>query len=141
MSNIVCFGINVKHLSELNPNTISHVIKKSEPKLIAHLTLMKNHDILTCLLDLDITEEEMYCLCADYRALLVNKDQIMIDYETDKVITNRLFGVLTDLYVDWFKLKGLDVKQKIPQLLNMLDKYDFKELMAFFDVDLEDNND
>lgn len=96
---------------------------------------MKNHDILSCLLDLDITEEEMYCLCDDYRELLVNKDQIQAEFEKDKLITNRLFGVLTDLYVDWFKLKGLDVKQKIPNLINLLDKYDFYELMQLFDIE------
>lgn len=76
----------------------------------------------------------MYCLCDDYRDLLINKDQIQRDYETDKVVTNRLFGVLTDLYVDWYKLKGLDVKHKIPQLLELLDKYDFKDLMQCFDI-------
>lgn len=124
----------------MNPNTIPFVIKKSEPKLVTHLTLMKNHDILSCLLDLDISEEEMYCLCENYRELLVNKEAIQVAFDLDKVVTNRLFGVLTDLYVDWFKLKGLDVKQKIPNLLEQLDKYDFKELMQFFDIDLENYN-
>lgn len=118
-------------------HTIPHVFRKCEPQLIAHLTLMKNHEILTCLLDLDITDEEMYCLCDDYRQLLENSEQIQRICEKDKVSTNRLFGVLTDLYVDWFKLKGLDVKQKIPDLLTLLDKYDFKELMQFFDIDPE----
>lgn len=116
------------------------MIKKSEPKLIAHLTLIKNHDILSCLLDLDITEEEMYCLCDDYRDLLTNKEQIQRNYEDDRVVTNRLFGVLTDLYVDWFKLKGLDVKQKIPKLLELLEKYDFKELLEFFEIDQDNLN-
>lgn len=98
---------------------------------------MNNHEILTCLLDLDISDEEMYCLCDDYRQLLENSEQIQRICEKDKVSTNRLFGVLTDLYVDWFKLKGMDVKQKIPDLLTLLDKYDFKELMQFFDIDPE----
>lgn len=114
------------------------MIRKCEPKLIAHLTLIKNHDILACLLDLDITEEEMYCLCDDYRDLLISKDQIQLAYDQDKVLTNRLFGILTDVYVDWFKLKGLDVKHKIPQLLELLDKYDFKDLMQCFDIATDD---
>lgn len=96
---------------------------------------MKDHDILSCLLDLDITEEETYCLCDDYRELLANKDRIQTDFEKDKLITNRLFGCLTDLYVDWFKLKGLDVKHKIPNLINLLDKYDYYELIQFFDIE------
>lgn len=128
---------NFSLIPELNTHTIPHVIKKCEPQLIAHLTLMKNHDILTCLLDLDITEEEMYCLCDNYRLLLTNHEQIQGICEKDKVSTNRLFGVLTDLYVDWFKLKGLDVKQKIPDLLTLLEKYDYEELMQFFEIDPE----
>lgn len=124
-------------LTDLNPNTIPHLIRKSESKLIDHLTILKDHDILSCLLDLEITDEEMYCLCQDYRDLLINKDQIQEKYNQDKEFSNRLFGVLTDIYVDWFKLKGLDVKQKIPTLLEHLDKYDFKDLMEFFEIDAE----
>lgn len=129
--------IKLEMKRELNPNTIPHLIRMSEPKLVAHLHLMKSHDILSCLLDLDITEEEMYCLCADFRQLLIEKDRIQLQFETEKVATNRLFGVLTDVYVDWFKLKGLDVKQKIPQLMELLDKYDFRELMRLFEVEVE----
>lgn len=88
-------------------------------------------------MDLEITEEEMYCLTEKYRDLLTNKDTILMEFKKDKVAAHRLFGVLTDLYVDWFKLKGLDVKQKIPDLLKLLEDYSYEHLMGFFNIDLD----
>jgi Bardet-Biedl syndrome 7 protein len=41
--------------------------------------------------------------------------------------------MITDLYIDRHKFKGINVKGKIPQLLEVLDKYDLQTLLNFFD--------
>jgi Bardet-Biedl syndrome 7 protein len=41
--------------------------------------------------------------------------------------------MITDLYIDRHKFKGINVKGKIPQLLEVLDKYDLQNLLNFFD--------
>jgi hypothetical protein len=42
-------------------------------------------------------------------------------------------GMITDLYIDRHKFKGINVKGKIPQLLEVLDKYDLQNLLNFFE--------
>lgn len=122
----------------MNQNSIPHLIRKLEPKLIAHMRLINDYDILKCLLDLDITEEESECLVDKYKALLQNKDQIQSDYKKDQVTINRIFGIVSDLYVDWFKLKGVDVKSKIPELITVLDNYVFEDFMKLFKINVDE---
>lgn len=40
--------------------------------------------------------------------------------------------MITDLYVDYYKLKAINVKSKVPQLLNILEKSNLAELIEFF---------
>ena len=44
-----------------------------------------------------------------------------------------LGGIVTDLYVDWHKLKGRDVKHNIPALQTALANYSLQSIAAFFD--------
>ena len=44
-------------------------------------------------------------------------------------------GMITDLYIDKFKFKGINVKSRVPQLLEILDNYsqlDIQHLTNFF---------
>lgn len=43
-----------------------------------------------------------------------------------------LTGIITDLYVDYNKFKGINVKSKIPKLMEILENYDYNELLHFF---------
>ncbi len=40
--------------------------------------------------------------------------------------------MITDLYIDQHKFKGQNVKGRVPQLLDILDKYNFQDLVDFF---------
>ena len=40
--------------------------------------------------------------------------------------------MITDLYIDKFKFKGVNVKNKVPQLLEILDNYELPTLISFF---------
>ena len=42
--------------------------------------------------------------------------------------------MITDLFIDKFKFKGVNVKQKVPQLLETLDNYDLNSLIEFFET-------
>jgi hypothetical protein len=42
-------------------------------------------------------------------------------------------GIVTDLYVDWHKLQGRDVKHNIPELQRLLCNYEQHAVAAFFD--------
>ena len=41
-------------------------------------------------------------------------------------------GMVTDLFIDQHKFKGQNVKSKVPQLLDILDKYGQDTIIDFF---------
>ena len=41
-------------------------------------------------------------------------------------------GMVTDLFIDQHKFKGQNVKSKVPQLLDILDKYGLDTIIDFF---------
>ena len=41
-------------------------------------------------------------------------------------------GIITDLYIDLYKFKGINVKQRIPSLLEILETYNLENLIQFF---------
>lgn len=41
-------------------------------------------------------------------------------------------GMITDLFIDKFKFKGQNVKNKVSSLLEILDNYDLNSLVNFF---------
>lgn len=41
-------------------------------------------------------------------------------------------GIITDLYVDYYKFKGINVRSKIPKLIDVLENYNYEALLEFF---------
>lgn len=41
-------------------------------------------------------------------------------------------GMITDLYIDKHKYNGINVKSKVPMLMEVLDRHDFNALVDFF---------
>lgn len=90
------------------------MIKLIEPKLQKCLKTREEHTLLMALLDLDVrSDDELSCLCADYRDILARRNTIMEQQKLDPVELDRISGLLTDFYIDRFKLKGVNVKEKL----------------------------
>lgn len=104
-----------------------------EPKLIYHINLTKQYKLLQSLIDLDIrNSDEKQALCEQYREILDNQKTITENYKKDPTLIERLYGLLTDLYIDRFKFKGINVKNKIEKLIELLDNYDRETLVKFY---------
>lgn len=43
-------------------------------------------------------------------------------------------GMITDLYIDKHKYSGINVKNRVPQLLEVLEKQNFNLLVDFFET-------
>lgn len=52
------------------------------------------------------------------------------------VIINFVLGIVTDLYIDYNKFKGISAKSRIPKLLDILDNYNYEDLLYFFRPEL-----
>lgn len=73
-------------------------------------------------------------LLPKYRSILEEADQLLEEYKRQPAHLERLYGMITDLFIDKFKFKGTNVKTKVPLLLEILDGCDQDGLIAFFDA-------
>lgn len=58
---------------------------------------------------------------------------LLTTFKSNLYVINFIFlGVIQDLYIDYNKFKGNKVKAKVPQLLHILENYEFTNLINFF---------
>ncbi|KAL9702503.1 hypothetical protein quinque_006021 [Culex quinquefasciatus] len=121
--------IKLEIVTNINEQTIPGLIKLIEPKIVHYNKLTKDYQILQALIDLDIrNDDEFGTLSQEYQDLLKNQRQIEAEFKKQPTILNRIYGILTDLYIDKFKFKGVNVKTKLPQLIDLLEHYEYEEL-------------
>uniref|UniRef100_A0A182QGI9 Bardet-Biedl syndrome 7 protein homolog n=1 Tax=Anopheles farauti TaxID=69004 RepID=A0A182QGI9_9DIPT len=127
--------IKLEISTSINESTIPSLVKLIEPKILHYNKLTKDYQLSQALLDLDIRDDDEFnTLAEDYRALIRNQQTIGTEFRKQPTILNRIYGILTDLYIDKFKFKGVNVKTKLPQLIELLENYDYDELVQFYSV-------
>lgn len=104
-----------------------------DPKLNGHIQLANKVALMDALQELEINDEESVgYLTENYRNLLVNKASIRAEFSSQPSYLDRLHGIITDLYIDYYKFKGMNVKAKVPRLLEVLQRYTYTELLHIF---------
>nr|XP_022903425.1 Bardet-Biedl syndrome 7 protein homolog isoform X1 [Onthophagus taurus] len=117
----------------INDESINHVLKTIEPKLKDHIDLVTKVSMLDALHELEVNDEQsLNSLSPKYKDLLANETKLRAEYVQQPSYLDRFYGVITDLYVDYHKLKGVNVKTKVPKLLNLLDNFDYDTVLAEF---------
>ncbi|EFA01565.1 Bardet-Biedl syndrome 7 protein homolog-like Protein [Tribolium castaneum] len=129
--------IKISISSNINDESINHVIKLIEPKLIKQKDLNNDIKLLNALNELEVTEEEnRTCLSEKYRNLLANEKELRREFQSQPDYLDRLYGIVTDLYIDYNKFKGCNVKSKLATLREILDEYSYDALIQFFRPEL-----
>ncbi|GLH03728.1 Bardet-Biedl syndrome 7 protein homolog [Gryllus bimaculatus] len=117
----------------VNDDCIFHTLRILHPKLESQLKLTNQVAMLDALRDLETHDAEaMKCLLPEYRELLNNETKIQAQFKKQPAHLDRLYGMITDLFIDMHKFKGINVKGKVPLLLEVLDKYSLENLINFF---------
>ncbi|DBA03716.1 TPA: hypothetical protein N0F65_004133 [Lagenidium giganteum] len=68
----------------------------------------------------------------EYLHILDQTERITTEFKVSPKALNYLAGILTDLYVDWCKFRGLNVKQNLPRLYQLIEHYHFDSLVEFY---------
>uniref|UniRef100_A0A8W7PJF4 Bardet-Biedl syndrome 7 protein homolog n=1 Tax=Anopheles coluzzii TaxID=1518534 RepID=A0A8W7PJF4_ANOCL len=127
--------IKLEISTSINESTIPSLIKLIEPMILHYNKLTKDYQLAQALLDLDIRDDDEFnTLSEEYRSLIRNQQTIGAEFRKQPTILNRIYGILTDLYIDKFKFKGVNVKTKLPQLIELLENYSYDELVQFYSV-------
>ncbi|KAM8969275.1 Bardet-Biedl syndrome 7 protein [Sarcophilus harrisii] len=126
--------INLNIAYEINEISVNHTLKLIHPKLEYQLLLAKKVQLIDALKELQVHEGNTDFLIPEYRCILEEADRLQEEYKKQPAHLERLYGMITDLFIDKFKFKGTNVKTKVPLLLEILDSYDQNTLISFFDA-------
>ncbi|KAG8186875.1 hypothetical protein JTE90_024118 [Oedothorax gibbosus] len=117
---------------DINDESVPHMLRFIHPKLEYQLLLAKKVQVIDALKDLKVHESDLGFLAPEYQDILDSADQLQLEYKRQPCHLERLFGMITDLYIDVYKFKGMNVKSKVPALLQILNSYDLETLISFF---------
>ncbi|XP_006629230.1 Bardet-Biedl syndrome 7 protein isoform X1 [Lepisosteus oculatus] len=125
--------INLNISYDINEESVNHTLKMIHPKLEYQLLLAKKVQLIDALKELQVHEGNVDFLIPEYRSILEEASRLLEEYKKQPAHLERLYGMITDLFIDKFKFKGQNVKTKVPLLLEILDNYELNSLVEFFD--------
>ncbi|XP_044285263.1 Bardet-Biedl syndrome 7 protein isoform X2 [Varanus komodoensis] len=125
--------INLNISCDINEVSVNHTLMLIHPKLEYQLMLAKKVELIDALKELQAHEGNADFLIPEYRTILEEAEQLLREHKKQPTSLERLYGMITDLFIDKFKFKGTNVKTKVPLLLDILGSYDQNSLLAFFD--------
>ncbi|XP_015773927.1 PREDICTED: Bardet-Biedl syndrome 7 protein homolog [Acropora digitifera] len=126
--------INLNISYDLNEDSVVHTLNLIHPKLEYQLLLAKKVQLIEGLKELQMHKSDIGFFAPEYQQILDDAENLQAEYKKQPCHLERLYGMITDLYIDKFKFKGMNVKSKVPILLEVLDNYDLQNLVDFFDA-------
>uniref|UniRef100_A0AC35FPI7 Uncharacterized protein n=1 Tax=Panagrolaimus sp. PS1159 TaxID=55785 RepID=A0AC35FPI7_9BILA len=122
------------HMSlDINNESIEHTLKLIHPKMEYFASLIRQAELAKGLRELQSSFEDISFLAPDLMATLRKHDELVNEVSTKRTQFDRVLGVITDLYVDSFKLQGINPKHKTNDLLQMLStQYSLEKIIDFF---------
>lgn len=87
--------------TEVAEGSISRVLELILPRLSAACDLIQKIQILDALEEWELKSNPKENLCSEYQELLEKETEIRLLMAKDSEVLNRLYAIITDLYVDW----------------------------------------
>ncbi|OQS03872.1 hypothetical protein THRCLA_03847 [Thraustotheca clavata] len=118
---------------DIKPNSIQYLLGLLRPKLDEKQMIASQVKIIEGIKELQMHEDDYgLWMSPEYQSILKDADSIMEEFKARPRALNYLAGVLTDLYVDISKFRGVNPKPQIPQLYQLLEHYNYDALVDFF---------
>ncbi|KAL5459878.1 hypothetical protein EMCRGX_G033265 [Ephydatia muelleri] len=125
--------VSIKINQDINDASVAHVLKLIHPQLEAQLLLAKNVQLIDALMELKAHEGDTSFLAPQCQFILENAEQMQEELKQQPSMIERLYALITDLYMDRATFKGQNMKHKIPELLSTLESCDLDLLLKFFE--------
>jgi Bardet-Biedl syndrome 7 protein len=130
-------NISIKMTHNINHDSIPHMLHLLYPKLEEQLTLAKNIQLIEALQEIKIHEGgDVSFLSPQCQLILDHATSLQEEIKRQPSMIDRLYALITDLFMDRATFKGANVKHKVPELLSLLDDCTVDILVQFFN----DNN-
>ncbi|XP_026686439.1 Bardet-Biedl syndrome 7 protein homolog isoform X2 [Diaphorina citri] len=120
---------------QFHESTVISTLKLIDPKLQEHIDLQAKYDLLIALLDIQTLDAGCDTLIPEYQQILRDEKNIKQQYKKQTNLFKHLCKAVMNLYLDWHKHKGVNVKGKLPQLESILNSnYSLDNVIQFFDL-------
>ncbi|XP_029674412.1 Bardet-Biedl syndrome 7 protein homolog [Formica exsecta] len=120
---------------EVAEGSISRVLELILPRLNAAHDLIQKIKILDALEEWELKSNPKENLCSQYQELLEKETEIRSLMMKDTEILNRLYAIITDLYVDWERAKRsrrISGKEATAKLQSALESRDLATILQIF---------
>ena len=133
--NRLAMRVNVRISLSIRINEMSVVrfLALVEPKLQAQLGLATKIKWLDGLAEVTGGGNPSY-LSTELRNTLNNAKQIKYDFKRSAKFIQFWYGVITDLYIDLNRCRGVNASHNIPNLMNALENFNMDNILKFFGV-------
>jgi Bardet-Biedl syndrome 7 protein len=127
-------NIAVKITFELNQDSVPHMLRLIFPLLEHQLMLAKNVQLIEALQEIKIAESDIGFMPPQWKLILDNAELIQSEFKMQPCMVERIYALITDLYMDRANFKGENVKSKVSQLLETLEGCELESILAFFEA-------
>lgn len=117
---------------DIQDDSITSYLQLLKPLLDHHFSLAKRHSLIAPLSEIQTHEGDVSFLSEEYQDILKNATEIKTEFKIAPMHLDFLRNIVTELYVDKFKLKGKHRVQNKDKLQRVLDNYDFEKLLDTF---------
>ncbi|GMH58382.1 hypothetical protein TL16_g02598 [Triparma laevis f. inornata] len=125
--------VHVSDSVEVKESTIPGFLGLLHNRLQHLLALSRQVDIIESLKEINNAEAgDTTWMSQEYVEILKNADAIKAEHKQRPMLMNYLAGIITDLFVDRHKLRGVDVRHRIPELQGLINNYDGDALLSVF---------
>ena len=136
ISRIVTMNQLKVHIScQTNDASIERTLELIWPRLEHQSRLVRRLELARGLKELEASFEDISYLNEELRQLLANYERLHEEVESQQIYLDRILGIITDLYIDKYKMLGQSVKHRAKELLALLqDDCTLEQLLEFFNT-------
>jgi len=115
--------------STTNPDSVFSFLSLIRARLEHQLSLSRKMTLIEAIQEITMQESDLRWLSPEYAEILRDEDKIRKEYSQRTKSLERLTGLITDLFVDWHKMRGRDVRSGIPSLQNLITTGSFEDMV------------
>lgn len=115
-----------------NDASIASFLSLIRSKLDHQLSLTRKMKLVDAVQEIAMQESDLSWMSEEYAEILREQETIRKEFKNRDKSLEYLSGIVTDLFVDWNKLQGLDGKHRARQLQEVVMAGDFDGMVAMF---------
>ena len=129
-------SLRISVSSKIQEGIAKHIMKLIEPKLNKQFQLNSRFKLLGALEEITNGQSDHSYLEEQYREILEKKQELAQEVKESPKQLEALFGVITDLFVDKHMFDGRRLQHLLPDLTNLLQRYDEnrEQILHFIDT-------